>query len=198
MGKHFDNYNQYELQEPESIEPKTNKEVPLTKNQDRVVKRFDGSGIKNKITELMFLCYQLPKVNTQSVESLDKRAQWYFQKCLEFKLKPNLSGLCNALRIDKTTFYKWMDNTNRKNDPQLQEWVRDIRALLEGVHESNMLEGQINPITGIFIAKNHYGYKDQVENIVQVQNPLGEMKDAHEIGKKYLTSVVEVEATECP
>ena len=48
-----------------------------------------------------------------------------------------------------------------------------------------MMNGQINPASGIFLGKNHFGYKDVQDLVVQPKQPLGEQADAEAIEEKY-------------
>lgn len=54
-----------------------------------------------------------------------------------------------------------------------------------------MLNGKINPVSGIFIGKNHFGYTDKQEVVVTPNNPLGEQTATEEIEQRYIESVVE-------
>ena len=48
----------------------------------------------------------------------------------------------------------------------------------------------MNPIAGIFVAKNNYGYQDKTETVVQVRNPLGEIEDREKMEQRFLESVI--------
>jgi len=37
-----------------------------------------------------------------------------------------------------------------------------------------MLNGKINPVSGIFLGKNHYGYVDKVDYVVQAKPTMSE------------------------
>ena len=54
-----------------------------------------------------------------------------------------------------------------------------------------MQNGAVNPVSGIFLGKNHYGYKDQSETVVVTpQNLLGSTESPAALEQKYLDSVV--------
>ena len=48
-----------------------------------------------------------------------------------------------------------------------------------------MQNGQVNPVSGIFLGKNHFGYRDQQEHILTPNNPLGNDVDSESIARKY-------------
>ncbi len=53
-----------------------------------------------------------------------------------------------------------------------------------------MQNGKINPVSGIFLMKNHFGYTDKQEVVVTPNNPLGEKQETEEIKQRYLDNVV--------
>ena len=52
-----------------------------------------------------------------------------------------------------------------------------------------MQNGKINPVSGIFLMKNNFGYADKQEVVVTPQNPLGEVGDIKQIEDRYRESV---------
>lgn len=54
-----------------------------------------------------------------------------------------------------------------------------------------MLNGKINPVTGIFLGKNHFGYADKQEVVLTPNSPLGDAKDTKELEERYIESIVE-------
>lgn len=71
----------------------------------------------------------------------------------------------------------------------MREIIRYYYNLLEVYFESTFVEGKIQPVVGIFLAKNHYGYKDQVENVIVPATPLDNLRDPDTVAKKYLLDV---------
>ena len=67
---------------------------------------------------------------------------------------------------------------------------KKARAILEEMWEDWMVDGKINPVVGIFLGKNHFGYADKQDIIVTPNNPLGEARDPEEVRQRYLDSVV--------
>ena len=55
--------------------------------------------------------------------------------------------------------------------------------------ENYMLNGKINPMSGVFFGINNYGYMDTKQvNVTPVEpvSPFGELPDFEEIQRKYL------------
>ena len=53
-----------------------------------------------------------------------------------------------------------------------------------------MQNGKINPVSGIFLMKNNFGYADKQEVVLTPNNPLGDTKDTKELEERYIESVV--------
>ena len=60
---------------------------------------------------------------------------------------------------------------------------------MEEYWEMLMLQGKINPASGIFLGKNHFGYRDVVEQVTIKSDPLGEATSPAELEKRYMTAV---------
>lgn len=52
--------------------------------------------------------------------------------------------------------------------------------------EEYMVNGKINPVTGIFLMKNNNGYSDQQEVVLTPNNPLGDSTPPEDLQEKYL------------
>ena len=62
--------------------------------------------------------------------------------------------------------------------------------------EDYMQNGKINPVSGIFLMKNNFGYADKQEVVLTPNNPLGEQKSTDELEQRYLESVTDENLTE--
>ena len=63
--------------------------------------------------------------------------------------------------------------------------------MLEEIWEMEMVEGKINPIVGIFLGKNHFGYADKQEFELSPKDPLGDRTDTKALEERYIESVVD-------
>jgi hypothetical protein len=62
--------------------------------------------------------------------------------------------------------------------------------------EGYMQNGKINPVSGIFLMKNNFGYTDKQEVVLTPNSPLGDQKSDAELEQKYLDSVADENLTE--
>lgn len=102
---------------------------------------------------------QLPPINIEDPQAVKERIDWYFAYCGEADMKPTVSGFCHALGISRITLFQWKNGTFRAGTHQ--KIILDAYATLEELWENYMQNGKINPVSGIFLGKNNYGYRDQ-------------------------------------
>jgi hypothetical protein len=92
-------------------------------------------------------------------------------------------GLCNAIGIDRRTFYNW--NVGETRSDSHKDIVTKARDILEEMWEIYMVEGKINPIVGIFLGKNHYGYTDKKELTIEPRQTIVEPTQMDDVLKLY-------------
>lgn len=98
---------------------------------------------------------------TLDCESVGKRTLEYIRQCIADVVRPNLTGYALSLGTTPDGLNEWV------NDKRLTEETRS--ALLKGISMieatmiSMMMDQRINPVSAIFLLKNHFGYKDQSE-----------------------------------
>lgn len=132
--------------------------------------------------------WDLPVIDISDAKQVEERIIWYFNHCIEDEMKPTVSGICNALGIDRRTFYTWQIGEYRENTHS--PLIKKTRQILEEMWEQWMVDGKINPVVGIFLGKNHFGYADKQDVVITPNNPLGESKDVEEVRSRYIESVV--------
>jgi hypothetical protein len=111
----------------------------------------------------------LPKIDTNNPEEVKKRIKQYFQICACSDLKPGLAGLALSLGVSRQSLAYWAAGKYKK-DKGTVDAIEDAKAVLGALWEQYMANGKVNPVTGIFIGKNDYGYRDQTEHIVVAEN----------------------------
>lgn len=63
----------------------------------------------------------------------------------------------------------------------IQRTCRNMELLWEQL----MLNGKTNPVSGIFMGKNNFGYQDKQEHVLTPNDPLGAPRDVKAIEQKY-------------
>ena len=125
---------------------------------------------------------KMPLIDLNDPEQVRERCDWYFEHCFNNDMKPTVSGLCNAFKISRNTLLQWRTGTYRKDTHQAI--ILEAYALMENLWEDYMQNGKINPVSGIFLGKNNYGYADKQEYVL-TPNQQQETIDVATIEAKY-------------
>lgn len=144
----------------------------------------EDKGSNTKILQSALYWRNRPPVNIEDAVELEERINEYFDYCMERDEKPTKAGVRLATGISATSFSAFLNGTRRAGSAQ-QEILLQAMDVLEYGWESYMLNGKVNPASGIFIGKNQFGYKDQVDIVAAPAQPLGELASAEDIAKKY-------------
>ena len=126
--------------------------------------------------------YKLPPIDISDPVQVEERIDWYFMHCFENDMKPTVKGLCNSLGIHKDTLRTWANGEVRASTHT--DLIKKAYDFLEELWESYMLNGKINPVSGIFLAKNQWGYRDQQEMVLTPNNRLSD-SDYETVANKY-------------
>ena len=175
------------------MDDKTVREIVSTKKKrnsrpDRVEHTEPGDNTKY-INHSLRLA-DLPKVNLKSVDDVTQRIRNYFVICAEDDMKPSVAGLALALGIDRT--YLWEIRTGKAGkDPEVVDTLKKAMQILDLQMVDYMQNGKINPVAGIFLMKNNFGYADKQDITVTPASPLGDTKSIEALEQQYIDSVAE-------
>lgn len=106
----------------------------------------------------------LPPIDKTDAEQVRQRIQEYFVLCGQNDMKPTVTGFCNALKMPRSTLWDLKQGRFRENTHQAV--ILEAYATLEALWEDYMQNGKINPVSGIFLGKNNFGYQDKQEYVV--------------------------------
>lgn len=129
----------------------------------------------------------LPEIDTKNIQQLEERIFEYFQICAQDDMKPSVAGLALAVGVDRKTLWLW----SKTEKSERCNVIKRAYQILDLQMTDYMQNGKINPVSGIFLMKNNFGYSDQQEVVVTPNNPLGEQRATEEIEQRYIESVVE-------
>lgn len=132
--------------------------------------------------------FNLPPIDIRDDKAVEERILWYFNNCAENDMKPTVTGMANCLGVSRRTLYAWSVGETR--DATHSPIVKRAYNLLEELWENYMQNGKINPVSGIFLGKNMFGYKDQSEVVLAPKDPLGDVQDEEELRQKYIDNNV--------
>lgn len=174
-----------------STEEQITKQVKRRKRPDLSEKRsvHTEPGDNRKYILHSLRLYDLPTCNLKSVEEVVQRIRDYFAICAEDDMKPSVAGLALAMDISKE--YLWEIRVGKKGkNPEVAEAIKKAMQILDLQMVDYMQNGKINPVSGIFLMKNNFGYADKQEIMIAPVSPLGDTTDTKEIEERYIESTV--------
>jgi hypothetical protein len=125
----------------------------------------------------------MPPIDISDEKQVEERSGWYFNHCADNEMKPTVKGLCNAIGISRNTIRTWYNEEYRGATHSAM--IKKAYDLLEELWEDYMLNGKINPVSGIFLGRNHWGYQDKIDLVVTPNNGQLEPTDVATIEQKY-------------
>lgn len=141
------------------------------------------SGDNSKYLAHAMTIMNWPPIDKKDPEQVRARLRQYFELCTDNDMKPTVKGFLNALKLPKTTLWEWKNGVNRKETHQ--EVILEAYDMLEALWEDYMQNGKINPVSGIFLGKNNFGYQDKQEYVVTPNAQGVQQMDVTTIEQKY-------------
>ena len=124
-------------------------------------------GDNNKYTTFALAIMQLPKIDVRNPEQLQNRVIEYFALCAEHDMKPGVAAVGLAIGLDRRRLWEIRSGSKNVAIPQeCKDIIHSVYDSLEVLWEGYMANGKINPVSGIFLAKNNFGYQDKQEYVV--------------------------------
>lgn len=180
----------------ENFSPEAIARKVLEEQQKKVRDRPDSTVQADPefITKTLLHSIQLasiPPTDMDDPEAVANTIFQYFELCAQEGIKANVTNLALALSIDNRKFSEYVNGTlgKGKNASQVRELLKKAKTMLEGQMNLYMENGKINPVAGIFLMKNHFGYQNETEVTIKPTNPLGEGQTEEELKQKYIDSV---------
>lgn len=122
---------------------------------------------------------KFPKIDTSDPDQVSKRVDEYLDFCMERDAMPTLAGAAIAIGVSRETLWIW--ETGKYRTSGHLNAVKKIRVAIEDSMTRMLMEGKMNPAAAIFMLKNWYGYKDNVDINVTPNTNLAEQLPASQI-----------------
>mgnify|MGYP003294158887 CR=1 FL=1 len=139
-------------------------------------------GDNTRYLRLALAVRDMPPIDTRDPQQVRSRISEYFTLCAEFDMKPTVKGFLNALKLAKQTVWEWKQGNYRADTHQAV--ILEAYDLLEELWENYMQNGKINPVAGIFLGKNNFGYADKQEYVLTPNTGIDSV-DAATVEQKY-------------
>ena len=166
--------------------PRGGKNSPVIGNNGLQVEPGDNS----KYLTVSIALMNLPEIDLHNVEQVNARLTEYFQIHSDNDMKPTVAGMGLALNgMDRRRLWEIRTDVPDRNQDlptATRDSIKKAYKLMETMWENYMQNGKINPVSGIFLGKNNFGYVDKQEHVVTPNTRNDSDYDAEDIKKRYL------------
>jgi hypothetical protein len=151
-------------------------------------------GDNAKIMSINIALFNMQDIDMTDAQAVTGRLGEYFALYEQADLKPTVAGMAIALngmsrqtltaiahdRVTGSTGYK------SALPPEVTATIKKAYKMMENMWETYMNSGKINPVSGIFLGKNNYGYQDKTEYVLTPNTQNDFDYDAEDIRQRYL------------
>ena len=136
---------------------------------------------------------KLPKVDLNKPDEVEDRLTQFFTLHAENDMKPTVAGMGLALGIDRRRLWEIKSGVAKGGTSPYDlptatlDSIKRAYEIMENLWENYMQNGKINPVSGIFLGKNNFGYQDKTEYVLTPNQQNDSDYDADDIRKRYLT-----------
>ena len=165
--------------------PRGGKSSPVIGDNGLMVEQGDNT----KYLALGMKLFRLPPIDLTDSEQVNNRLMEFFQIHADADMKPTVSGMGMALGLDRRRLWEIKTgNAKAMNLPTpTADSIKRAYEYMEILWENYMQNGKINPVSGIFLGKNNFGYQDKTEYVVTPNVHNDSDYSAEDIKARYLT-----------
>lgn len=153
-------------------------------------------GDNSKFLMVQMELLNMPEIDMEDEEAVQERLNEYFALYARNDMKPTVAGMGIALngmsRQTVRAIAKDLPTGSTGYKSALPRPVTTIIKkayfLLENLWESYMNSGKVNPVAGIFLGKNNYGYQDKTEYVLTPNTNQDNDYNADEIRERYIAA----------
>lgn len=136
----------------------------------------------------------LPEIDLHDVEQVANRLNEYFEFMAASDMKPTVSGMALALNgMSRQNLWAITHDAPTGGcgymtalPKEVADVLKKAYRIMEVLWEDYVQNGKINPVMGIFLGKNNFGYKDKTEYVVTPNVQQDNDYDADAIRERYL------------
>lgn len=151
------------------------------------------AGDNAKILGVNIKLFNMSKVDLHDPDAVAERLTEFFMLYAENDMKPTVAGMGMALGLDRRRLWE-IKTGNYHTSKELAalprgttDGIKKAYFLMENMWESYMNSGKINPVSGIFLGKNNFGYQDKQEMVLTPNQQQESDFNEEDIRKRYLT-----------
>ena len=153
-------------------------------------------GDNTKFLTVNMALFNMDKIDMTDVDAVQNRLNEYFALYGQNDMKPTVAGMAIALNgMNRRTLWAIANDGplgGRGNHstlpPDVTLSIKRAYFLLENLWETYMNSGKVNPVSGIFLGKNNYGYQDKTEYVLTPNQQNDNEYDADSIRERYIAA----------
>ena len=165
---------------------------PVIGNNGLMLEEGDNA----KFMGVQIALLNMPDIDMDNVEEVRQRLSDYFALYTNADMKPTVAGMAAALNGHNRQWIRAVatDGTTGGSGykaalrPEVATVIKKAYFLLENLWETYMNSGKVNPVAGIFLGKNNYGYQDKTEYVLTPNQQSDNDYDADEIRERYIAA----------
>ena len=149
-------------------------------------------GDNAKFMRVNMVLFNMEKIDMKDIDAVQSRINEFFMLYASNDMKPTVAGMAMALNMDRRRL--WEIKTGNKGistpelPPNVQDTIKKAYILMENLWETYMNSGKVNPVAGIFLGKNNYGYQDKTEYVLTPNQQNENEYDADSIRERYIAA----------
>lgn len=153
-------------------------------------------GDNTRFMTVQMALLNMPEIDMDNEEEVQARLNEYFALYAQYDMKPTVAGMAIALNgMSRQTLRAIAKDLPTGSSgyktalPQaVSTLIKKAYFLLENLWETYMNSGKVNPVAGIFLGKNNYGYQDKTEYVLTPNQQSDSDYSADEIRERYIAA----------
>ena len=155
-----------------------------------------NAGDNTKYMTVNMALFNMPDIDMNNVEEVQQRLTDYFALYTEADMKPTVAGMALALNgMSRRTLWAIVNDQPTGGagyktalPPEVASSIKKAYKIMENLWETYMNSGKVNPVAGIFLGKNNYGYQDKTEYVLTPNQQNDNDYSPDEIRQRYITA----------
>lgn len=187
-----------ELEEMQSKKPKKKKGKPRGGNSPVIgMNGYDlEPGDNTRIMQVNMAIFNMKDIDLTDVEAVENRLNEFFMLYAQADLKPTVAGMALCLNgMRRQQLWAIVNDAPTGGagykaalPPEVANTIKKSYILMENMWENYMNSGKINPVSGIFLGKNNFGYQDKTEYVLTPNTNTDNDYSADEIRERYIAA----------
>ena len=153
-------------------------------------------GDNAKLMRINMAIFNMPNIDLENVEEVQQRLSDYFALYEQADMKPTVAGMALCLNgMRRQQLWAIVNDAPTGGagykaalPPEVANTIKKSYFLMENMWENYMNSGKINPVSGIFLGKNNFGYQDKTEYVLTPNTNTDNDYSADEIRERYIAA----------